>query len=42
MRDAALEFMSSCEQLGVPLARDINEGSATQLTYLGIELDTVN
>ncbi|XP_062828282.1 uncharacterized protein LOC134296685 isoform X1 [Anolis carolinensis] len=34
-------FQELADQLGVPLAPDKTEGPATKLTFLGIELDTV-
>jgi hypothetical protein len=35
-------FLRICKDLGVPIAEDKLEGPATTLTYLGIEIDTVN
>lgn len=35
-------FLSFCSRLGVPIAQDKLEGPTTRLTYLGIEIDTVN
>ena len=34
-------LLATCERLGVPIAPDKCEGPATRLTYLGIEIDTV-
>ena len=42
MCKAALDNMlSTCQSLGVPLAKDKIEGPTTSLVFLGIELDTV-
>lgn len=38
MRDRALAL---CRELGIPMAADKTEGPVTQLTFLGIEIDTV-
>ena len=35
-------LISTCGELGVPLARHKQEGPCTQLTFLGIEMDTVH
>ena len=34
-------LLATCERLGVPIAPDKCEGPSTRLTYLGIEIDTV-
>lgn len=35
------EFQSVCTELGVPLAEEKSEGPTTNLTYLGLEIDSV-
>jgi hypothetical protein len=36
------EFQKMCNELGVPLAPEKTVGPTTSLTYLGLEIDTVN
>lgn len=34
-------FKTLCSELGVPLAHEKTEGPATRITFLGVELDSV-
>lgn len=35
------KFLGLCEEIGVPMAPDKTEGPETRLTFLGIEIDTI-
>ena len=40
-KENAAALLATCSRLGVPIAPDKCEGPATRLTYLGIEVDTI-